>query len=91
MFVKYKVYNFEYYTLFDITMFLISGVLNIVSNQMLSYAYKLEEVSKLAPYSYVGPVFTCAWDMIFFGYSLTFTDWFGAIMVIFFLLNWIYL
>ena len=47
-----SLYNVEYYTLRDVVLFLISGLLNILSNMLSGYAFKLEEVNTLVPFGY---------------------------------------
>ena len=79
-------YNFESYTWYDFSLFLLSGFMNTAKNTLASYAFKLEEVSVLAPFFYVCPVVVFFFDVLLFEYVFGFTDITGIVIVIFFLL-----
>ena len=79
-------YNFEEYSWYDFSLFLLSGIMNVSKNTMASYALKLEEVSVLAPFFYVCPVVVFFFDILLFEYAFGITDIVGIIIVIFFLL-----
>ena len=64
-----QVYNFHYYRYSDVLVFTLSGVLNIASNGLRSYALKLEEASKVIAYLYVDAVLVFVVDILGFGYE----------------------
>ena len=80
-----SVYNFNDYTFRDISLFFISGIWNSAGNTLSSYASKLEEVSTLAPFGYIGSVFAFTWDLFIFRYSFGIVEIIGALLVISFL------
>lgn len=80
------VYNFEYYRLSDMGWFILSGVVHYTAQTLASVAYKYEDASKLAPLNYTIGVFLFFSDMFLFGYSFSFTDIIGIILVITFLM-----
>ena len=50
-------YNFEFYTPYSVGMFLLSGTTNVFTILLNSLAFKLGEVSVVAPFAYVTPAF----------------------------------
>ena len=81
-----NVYHFSEYDLYCISMFLASGIFNIISQSLASYALKLDDAAFLAPLFYLFPVTTFIFDVTLFEYSFSFLDIIGAMIVMFFLL-----
>mmetsp|Transcript_41229 Transcript_41229/g.47483 ORF Transcript_41229/g.47483 Transcript_41229/m.47483 type:complete len:181 (+) Transcript_41229:373-915(+) len=54
--VQPSMYHFSHYTVYNASMFFISGFLNVVTNIFNGYALKLADVATVAPYTYVTPL-----------------------------------
>ena len=90
-FINPKIFNVEYYTVYDIGVLFLSGVMNILYNLFMGYSLRYEDASKLAPFSYLGPVILLVFDIELFGYSFTLLDIAGALTVLTFLLLKLYI
>lgn len=77
-----SIYNFEHYTTTSMTWFVLSGIVHYTAQTVTSVAYKYEEASKIAPFSYTIGIFLCISDIFVFGYKFSFTDILGVFMVI---------
>ena len=81
-----SIYHLSEYRTKDVCLFLLSGVLNILANQVNSYALKIGELSVVAPYMYFNAILVYACDVGLFKYDYTFLDFIGMFMTIFFLM-----
>lgn len=62
------------------------GIMNILYHLFSGYSLRYEDASKLASYSYSGPVILLLFDIWLFEYSFTVLDILGSTIVIAFLL-----
>lgn len=64
------VYHIDEYTLSDILLFLLSGLMSIVGKQLCSLSFQLEEVSKLVVFLYLSPLTSMICDIFLFHISI---------------------
>lgn len=82
-----SVYDIGHYTPYEISLFMISGVLNILANALQGYALKLQDASTVAPFLYVNPLIVFLFDLFLFKYSFGVLGIFGCGVTVFFLLT----
>lgn len=80
-----SVFHFSEYGIYDVSAFLLSGLLSVIGKQLWSYSYNLEEVSKLAPFLYLSNITSIVLDVTIFNLSICFTDIIGSLVILVFL------
>ena len=80
-----SLFHFSEYGIYDVSAFLLSGLLSVIGKQLWSYSYNLEEVSKLAPFLYLSNITSIVLDVTIFNLSLWFTDILGSFVILVFL------
>ena len=73
-----RLFNFSYYTYYDVSLFFLSGVLTYGGQAARSLALKYEEASYIAPVSYLQTLLLLICDLAFFGYVFNILDYTGA-------------
>lgn len=58
------------------------GILGIFGQLLMTYSYKLQEASKLAPFAYFGVIFSFLWGFLFFGEKPSELTLLGASLVV---------
>ena len=76
-------FHFPDYTLYDFTLFFLSGVINYLGHITRSIALKYEEATYIAPFSYLQVVCFLICDLAFFGYISVPLDYIGATITTF--------
>ena len=85
-FINPNIFNVKYYTIYDMALLFMGGIMNILYHLFSGYSLRYEDASKLASYSYSGPVILLLFDIWLFEYSFTVLDILGSTIVIAFLL-----
>ena len=75
-----SVYNFRYYRLVDIILFMISGIFNYLAQLTKNIASKYGSASFVAPFNYLQVVLLLICDLALFGYTFTLIDYAGVIL-----------
>lgn len=66
----------------SLMLFLILGILGLLSHLLLSMAYSLSEVGRLAPFEYTSLLWAAALGYVLFGETVTFTVLTGATLIV---------
>ena len=74
-------FNFEYYTFYDWSLFVLSGVCNFIGQTSKAIAFKYGDASIVAPFCYFEVVVLFSFDILLFGYSFSITDLLGASLI----------
>ncbi|CAI2372904.1 unnamed protein product [Moneuplotes crassus] len=77
-----SVFNFEYYTYLDISLFLLSGVFNYGVQVGKSLAFKYADASLVSPLQYFNVLYLFISDVFIFNCSFTVTDGFGGMIIL---------
>jgi drug/metabolite transporter (DMT)-like permease len=64
--------------MYDCSWFLLSGVFNYMGQTFKSLAFKYEDASVVAPFSYFQVIYLFICDLVVFNYSFSPTDLLGA-------------
>ena len=75
-----SVYNFRYYRLVDIVLFMISGIFNYLALLTKTIASKYGSASFVAPFNYLQVVLLLICDLALFGYTFALIDYAGVIL-----------
>ena len=78
--LKPSIFNFESYTVFDIAMFLLSGIFNYIGQATKSLALKLGSASFVASFNYIQVVMLIVCDLLLFGYTFGWMDYLGVLI-----------
>jgi drug/metabolite transporter (DMT)-like permease len=76
-----KIFHFEHLKLFDVFLFLISGVFDYSCQLFKSMAYKYADASIVTPFMYSQMIFLLIADVFLFEYQFTKYDILGGILV----------
>ena len=80
--VDYSMFNIEKLSLYDLSMFLLSGVFGFVGGNIRFVAFQYEEASKVAPFGYFEVFIVLLFDIFAFKYSFVLTDIIGGFFII---------
>ena len=76
-----KFWTFSYYSQYDLMVVVIIGVLNVLTQILLSVATKLENATVLAPLHYLEVITVLLTDLLFFEIKFSLLDIIGIIIV----------
>ena len=76
-----SVYNFDHYTIYGVTLLLISGVANYMGQTLRSLALKYEDASVVSPFNYLQVVYLFISDVLVFKYSFQANEILGGLII----------
>ena len=77
-----KEFNIAYYTIYDFSVLLVSGIFTAIAYWLMSLAYKNHSISKLVPYNYSGLILIILNNSLFLKSDLTLSDLSGIFLII---------
>lgn len=76
-----SMYHFGTYTMYDVVLFLISGVFNYMGQTLKSISLAYEDASVVTPFGYSQVLYLFVIDIVIFHYSFSLTDVSGALII----------